>query len=254
MFQLQSRYRQKVVMTAHRGFSGCYPENTLTAFRQAVELGADIIEFDVRETADGVPVIMHDETLDRTTDGHGKVTACRFDELRRLNASYWQGPHDSGVRLDHPQYENMPVPAFEEVLQYLSTEDVGINIQVYASSDAVREKICRLYEDYSLYDRAYLMIGSFREAETIKRNHPRIEICVGEDRANLERHLAFGSTFIQPYRDMVTPEFCREIARTGLLANMFYSNTAEDNRRYLDCGIGGIMTDRLDLLKESLAG
>src|SRR5881397_2525073 len=75
------------LVIAHRGNRVRAPENTLLAFRQAVEIGADAIEFDVRLTRDGVPVVIHDADLDRTTNGHGLVESYTFDELRTLNAA-----------------------------------------------------------------------------------------------------------------------------------------------------------------------
>ncbi len=72
---------------AHRGFSGRYPENTMLAFEKALEAGAEGIEFDVHLTKDGQLVIIHDELLDRTTDGKGLVADCTLEELRRLDAS-----------------------------------------------------------------------------------------------------------------------------------------------------------------------
>ncbi len=71
---------------AHRGASGLFPENTLLAFRKAIEGGADAIEFDVRVTKDGIPVVIHDSTVDRTTDGVGAVSALHSDAIKELNA------------------------------------------------------------------------------------------------------------------------------------------------------------------------
>ena len=72
---------------AHRGFKGQYPENTLLAFEKAIEIGCDGTEFDVQLTKDGQVVIIHDETLDRTTDGKGAVKDFTYEEISKLNAS-----------------------------------------------------------------------------------------------------------------------------------------------------------------------
>ena len=73
---------------AHRGFSGKYPENTMLAFQKAIEVGADGIELDVQLTKDGELVIIHDETIDRTTDGKGYVIDYTYEELSKFDASY----------------------------------------------------------------------------------------------------------------------------------------------------------------------
>lgn len=84
---------------AHRGASGYAPENTAAAFDLAIAMGADAIETDVRLSADGQPVLFHDATLDRTTDGHGPVDDCTLEELRRLDLGARFGPAHAGERL-----------------------------------------------------------------------------------------------------------------------------------------------------------
>lgn len=84
---------------AHRGGAGLAPENTLAAFRQAVALGADVLEMDLRVTADGEVVVIHDPTLDRTTNGHGYVRATTLADLQRLDAGAWFGARFAGERV-----------------------------------------------------------------------------------------------------------------------------------------------------------
>src|SRR3982750_2761264 len=94
---------------AHRGYSAVAPENTLPALAAGVLSGATFIEFDVRTTADGVPVVIHDRTVDRTTDGSGKVWELTLDEVGSLDAGSWFSPAYGGVR----------VPPLSEVLDLL---------------------------------------------------------------------------------------------------------------------------------------
>lgn len=105
---------------AHRGYSGAYPENTMLAFRKAVEAGCDGIELDVHESKDGVLVVFHDDYLDRTTDGCGRICDRTFDELRRFNAAkLWDG-----------KYAPEKIPSFEEYCQWASTQDIFTNIEI----------------------------------------------------------------------------------------------------------------------------
>ena len=90
--------RGRFMITAHRGASFEFPENTAHAMRKAVEAGADMIEFDLRGTADGVPVLLHDETIDRTSDGRGMPEEHSLDELKKLNFSFWL----QGMRREAP--------------------------------------------------------------------------------------------------------------------------------------------------------
>ncbi|MDZ7780188.1 MAG: glycerophosphodiester phosphodiesterase [Gemmatimonadota bacterium] len=94
---------------AHRGFSARAPENTLAALSAAIEAGADAVEFDLQVTRDGVPVLFHDDSLDRTTDGTGTLADRSMDELRTLDAGSWFDPSFAGE----------PVPALAEALALL---------------------------------------------------------------------------------------------------------------------------------------
>lgn len=97
---------KNVFVVAHRGFSARYPENTLLALEKAVECGCDFVEIDVRETADGALAVIHDATVDRTTNGSGAVAAMKRGEIRALEAGAWKG-----------NFEGVGVPFLEEVLE-----------------------------------------------------------------------------------------------------------------------------------------
>ncbi len=98
-----------VIAVGHRGTVHLAPENTLAAFRKAIELGLDLIEIDVRETRDGHLVIMHDATVDRTTDGKGRVSDLTLEEIKRLDAGSWFSPKFAGER----------VPTLDEALSVM---------------------------------------------------------------------------------------------------------------------------------------
>ena len=249
---LQERYlgAGPVVITAHRGFSGQYPENTLEAFREAVALGVDFVEFDVRCSSDGVPIIMHDATVDRTTDGQGNVCALSLAELRALNASFWSGPHDTGERMEAPTRAEARIPTLEEALVLLA-EKVFLNIQVYEESKDGLEVICRLYRRFRLYRRCFMMMSTFAAGDVVRSIDKDIELCVGEARHDLARHQAYGAKFIQPCRENVSSAFCGEIRRRKLFANMFYANTADDCAKYAALGMRGIMSDRPEIILET---
>ena len=106
----------KMMVAGHRGDSANYPENTMAAFRAAIAVGADMIETDVRLSSDGIPVLIHDRTVDRTTDGTGYVKEKTFAELRALNAG----------TADAPQQ----IPTLEELLELLASTNVTLNLEV----------------------------------------------------------------------------------------------------------------------------
>ncbi|MDF9842200.1 glycerophosphoryl diester phosphodiesterase [Paenibacillus sp. PastF-1] len=113
------------ICVAHRGFSGKAPENTLAAVRMALALPfVSWMEIDVQLTRDGVPVVIHDFTLDRTTNGHGKVRNMDFEPMRRLDAGIWKGRAFRGEK----------VPSLEEVLE-LASGRLKLNIELKTSGD-----------------------------------------------------------------------------------------------------------------------
>lgn len=113
--------RKQVDNVAHRGATAYAPENTIAAFDLAVEMKADYIEIDVQRSKDGALVLIHDTTVDRTTDGTGKVGDLTLEQLRSLDAGSWKGD----------QYKGEPIPTFEEILDRYRGK-VGILIELKA--------------------------------------------------------------------------------------------------------------------------
>jgi glycerophosphoryl diester phosphodiesterase len=129
-----TRPKPQVVIAAHRGMAAGYPENTLAAFRHSVSAGFPVIEVDLRATADGHIVIMHDETVDRTTSGTGEVRRMTLAEIRSLDAGSHAGPRFAGE----------PVPTYAQTLQAL--RGLGATLIVDVKQDAMldNEHVARL--------------------------------------------------------------------------------------------------------------
>ncbi len=247
-----------VIVTAHRGASGSFPENTLLAFRKAVEQGADILEFDLRVSKDGIPVVLHDKTLNRTSDLDGRPEDFTLEQLRCGNFSYYSFGADaqSGKRLNVPSYTKMPIPTFEDVLREFRGQ-VGMNIQVYASSEALQE-ICRLYKLFNLYDQGYLTLASLDDVDLVRKLDAKIEICFTPpwsqrgSEESLRQCQKLGCRFVQPVVEHSGAEcyhLCRELQ---LRANSFYSDTDICNRIVLAQGSTGIISNRPDVLLDTL--
>jgi len=111
--------KYSVLVIAHRGFSGQYPENTMVAFQKAIELGCDMIELDVNFSKDKELVVIHDDKLDRTTNGKGRVYDYSLKEIRNLDAGSWYGGYFSGEK----------VPTLKEVLQ-MAKDKIPVNIEI----------------------------------------------------------------------------------------------------------------------------
>ncbi|OXM83677.1 glycerophosphodiester phosphodiesterase family protein [Paenibacillus rigui] len=116
-----------LIVAGHRGWKSAYPENTLLAFQKALELGVDMLEFDLRFSKDRVVMVIHDATVDRTTDGSGPVSDYTVAELKRLDAGGWFGK----------VFEGLKIPTFEELCELLAAyPEVLLNVEVKPSPDA----------------------------------------------------------------------------------------------------------------------
>lgn len=135
-----------IVISGHRGYKSAYPENTLLAFQEALKLGVDMLEFDLRFSKDGALVVIHDETVDRTTNGSGPVSDHTLAELKQLDAGGWFGKPFEGLR----------IPTFEELCQLLKPyPDVLLNVEVKSSKQAkeVADAAVALLREYGLLPR-----------------------------------------------------------------------------------------------------
>ncbi|MCR5774144.1 MAG: glycerophosphodiester phosphodiesterase [Lachnospiraceae bacterium] len=142
----------------HRGASGYAPENTLPAFKLAADMGADGIELDIQQTKDGVIVVCHDETVNRTSDGVGWIKDLTFDELRKLDFS-------NGDQA----YEGVRIPAIEEVFDLLEPTSLTINIELKTGIvfyDRIEEKILELTGNKNWRDR--VIYSSFNHYSILK--------------------------------------------------------------------------------------
>lgn len=123
------------LVTSHAACKGHAPENTLAGIRRALALGVDAIEIDVHVTADGVPVLMHDDSVERTTDGTGKMSEMTFDEVRRL---------DAGARQFVPQFQGEKVPSLAEVVALTKSHAL---LQIEIKQPGVADQVAQVVRD-----------------------------------------------------------------------------------------------------------
>ncbi len=153
---------------AHRGAMATHPENTLPAFREAIRLGAHMIEFDVQTTKDGKLVIMHDATVNRTTNGKGKIDNLTLAELKQLDAGVKKGPQFKGTR----------IPTLTETLLVMSG-NVWLNVHL-KGGEALALKVAETIVRENRQHQAFLACGA-ASAKAVRRAYPEIAIC------NMER-------------------------------------------------------------------
>ena len=227
---------------AHSGFSSQYPENTMTAFRKALEAGADGIEFDARLTADGQIVIMHDPTVDRTTNGKGKVRNLSFAEIRKLDAGLKKGM----------VFENERVPMLEEVLAEFGGK-LLLNIELcnYDEGDerVLANETVELIEKYDLIDSVIVSSFRFNNLVYVKDMNPGIScglLALQGIKGFLARNLLNHSVSVDavhPYYTDVSEKLIRREQQCGRKVRAYTVNDPKDIRHMYDMGADAIFTD-----------
>ena len=246
------------LVIAHRGGAGLWPENTLYAFGRARDLGADVIETDVRATADGALVVMHDATVERTTDGAGAVAALTLARLKRLDAGHRFTP--DGGRTFPFRGRGITVPTLEEVFDALP--EMRFNIEPKEGGPGLIKGLCRLVRGRGMAQK--VLVGSFRAEvlEEFRRECPEVATSAGPaeasrflamQRAGLARSYAPAMQALQvpEYAGgvrVLTKEFIEAAHERNLEVHAWTINDVEDMRRLLEAGVDGVMTDYPDRL------
>jgi glycerophosphoryl diester phosphodiesterase len=251
------------VNLAHRGASALAPENTIEAFRVAVEAGAGGLELDVHMTRDGHIVVIHDATVDRTTNGSGAISEMTLDELRRLDAGHTFSPDGGSTR--HYRGRGVRVPTLGEVLEEFPV--VAVNIEIKAGTPGIEETVLGVLRQANALGRALVVstphniVKRFRKVSGghVSTGASRWEIGVFyiSSRVRLERLVRPAYDALQvPLRHrgipVVTPRFIRAAHARGVRVDAWTINQADEMRRLLDLGVDVIMTDRPGTLAEVL--
>ena len=251
------------VNLAHRGASALAPENTIEAFRLAVEAGAGGLELDVHMTRDGHIVVIHDATVDRTTNGSGAVSEMTLDELRGFDAGH-NFSSDGGPTRPY-RGRGVRVPTLGEVLEEFP--GVPVNIEIKAGTPGIEETVFGVLRAANASGHAlvvstpYDIVKRFRKISggLISTGASRWEIGVFYilSRLHLERLVRPAYVALQvPLRHrgipVVTPRFVRAAHARGVRVDAWTINQADEMRRLLDLGVDVIMTDRPGTLAEVL--
>jgi glycerophosphoryl diester phosphodiesterase/membrane-associated phospholipid phosphatase len=249
---------------AHAGAQGHAPGNTMAAFDRALELGADTLEMDLQLSADGEVVVIHDGTVDRTTDGTGAVAALTLAELETLDAGYAFSPDDGAT---HPyRGQGVRIPTLDAVLAAYPDTYLIIELKTDGGRAIVDAVVDRLRAAGRTHD---VLVASFDRSylEAFRARMPEVPTSLAEDevRRFYPLHLAGlhrwwrapGAAFHVPEwsgdTHVVRPRFVRAAADLGLDVQVWTVNEPEDMHRLLDVGVQGIMTDYPDRLVAVIA-
>lgn len=224
-----------LIKIGHRGACGYEPENTLRSFSKAIELNVDMIEFDVMQCASGEIVVIHDETVDRTTNGHGRVCDLTLTELKKLDAG-----------------KGETIPTLREVLNLVSRR-CKVNIEIKDFN--IASKVYLIVEDYiKNHDWApdYFLISSFEftEIKEFKKFSKNIktELLFYEFADYIKIAQEFNSNFIGIYKDLVNNQLLEDAHKNKIKVLVYTVNDIKEIEFLKNLGVDGIFSDYPDRL------
>lgn len=230
-------------VVGHRGASGTEPENTLGAFKRALELGANALELDVHCTRDGQMIVIHDETVNRTTNGNGNVADMTLQEIKSLRTEKGEA-----------------VPTLEEVLALVAGK-ATIFIEIKSpGTDAVAPLIHKAVKEGAFtYEQLPVISFNHPLLQTLKHNNPDIQTGASFDwndprgvKDKIQAAQAIGAQAINPYFGTMEPELVSEAHHASLAVNVWTVNEHDDIRRMVQAGVDAVMSDFPDRVRRIL--
>lgn len=224
---------------AHRGASAYAPENTLAAFRAAAELGADGVELDVQRARDGDLVVIHDATLQRTTQGRGPVAEYTVAQIKTLDAGFKSGPSFRGER----------IPTLAEALGYIRSTPLRVNIHLKSAVPADLPLERRVLQEVSAAGLgSRTVISSFSEdvLRRVRRSEPSLQLAIlCTEFAPIAPMYAvqFGAQAVHPSLGVVSPAYLRDALAVQVKVRPFTVNAKTDLWRIAVWGAHGVITD-----------
>ena len=249
--QLYSDSEDNFVVIGHRGASAYYPENTMSAFKAAYDMGAEMIELDILLSKDGIPVVIHDETLDRTTNGTGFVADYTLKELRKLDAGHWFGQEHSGEQ----------IPTLEEVIEFAKGK-IALNIEIKTEavtdelSGGIEEKALNLVKKHGIEE--YVLFSSFdyRAISHLKELDVDISVALLYEKRQSARRIP--SKLIRDYNAdafncshrQFSKKWSEDAQKHDIPVFVYTVNKQRQMKKVIRRGASGIFSDKPDLLKK----
>lgn len=237
----------KLLIIAHRGASAYAPENTLSAFKKAVKMGSDGIELDVQLSKDGHVVIIHDTTVNRTSNGNGKVKGLTLKQLKELDFGSWFSK----------DFKNETICTLEEVFNYLKDWDGLINVEIkkeWLQFNSIEKKVAELIAKFDMRNRTIVSSFSTLSVLKIKRIDKDIKTGILYS-SSTKRFVWFAKFFkvdaIHPWYQNVNKDMKKVAVKNNLKINTYTVDNPDEMKKLADLGVNGIITNVPDVaLKE----
>ena len=230
---------------AHRGASGTFPENTVCAFRAAIDAGAEMCELDVQLSRDGAIVVIHDETVERTTDGKGEVAELTLEELKRL---------DAGAKFKGGAVKGERIPTLDEVFSATSGK-CALNIELKAGG--LEHQVAQIMQARNALADSIVSSFDWEYLKNIQQLHfnIRVGLLAEEKPVDLMMNaVAMRAHSINPRWDMVTSDLCKAAHERGLKVYTWTVDADARMRALIACGVDGIMTNYPERLRKVVGG
>lgn len=254
----------RTLNVSHRGASGHAPEHTLLAYELGEQMHGDYIEVDLQMTKDGVLIAMHDETVDRTTDGTGRVEDFTLEEIKQLDAGSWF--NEKYPKKAKDEYVGLKVPTLEEII-----EEFGKGSRYYIETKSpdvypgMEEELLRVLNEYKLIgpngpsSKVLLQSFSADSLKIIDSMNPDIPLVqlisysapatITDEELDEIKEYAIG---IGASHTRIDAEYVQKVREHNLLMHPYTVNTREDMEKVLDWGVTGMFTNYPDILNEVL--
>ena len=257
-----AQFEQYPLVIAHQGGNQIGPDETLPTYQQAVDLGVDMLEGDLHITSDGVLVLMHDETVDRTTNGSGLIEEMTLAELKELDAAYRWTP-DNGVSYPF-RGQGISVPTLAELFD--AFPGFPVNLEIKKTERSIAQPLCDLLREYDMQEK--VLIASFHDERMAEFREICPEVATSGSRGEVTKFVILNYAFLGgiysptaealqvPERDsgilIVRPGFISGANSRNMQVHVWTPNTREELQHFIDLSVDGIITDRPDLLLELL--
>ena len=233
----------RVMTIAHRGGEAYAPENTLAAFARTLEFGIGWAETDLRQCATGEVVLLHDERVDRTTDGSGSVHDLSLHEIQRLDAGSWFGP----------QFAGEPIPTLSALFERFG--DQLVYLLEIKDPGRVEEELVASIATHRLRDHC-LVIGSYAEAlERVRELEPALRVgftALEPTEEHIDRALVMGAHHIGILPRHITPELVAGCSERGLAVRSTHVHCDDDMQRVLGAGVVGVVHSDARILRDTI--